>query len=87
MGIKSVPKQVVAEGKRRKLKVLVLLENEIEGVRQQSKRKSVQLMRFTIAPGYDPIMHTINKHIYNDYGLEWDNSGRNGFYSRLKYKP
>jgi hypothetical protein len=41
---------------------------------------------FTIASGYDPIIARSTKHTYNDHGFEWDNSGRNGFYSRFRYE-
>ena len=89
MGIKSVPIEFAAEGKRRRLRIPALLEIEIEGVSGSNAQKESVLINpgFTIAPGYDPIIARSTKHTYNDHGLEWDNSGRNGFYSRFKYEP
>jgi hypothetical protein len=26
-----------------------------------------------------------NKYAYNDHGMQWDNSGKNGFYCRFSY--
>ena len=40
---------------------------------------------FTVAPGYDRVIARSTKYTYNDHGLEWDNTGRNAFYSRLTY--
>jgi hypothetical protein len=91
MGIKSVLIEFAAEGKRRKLKVPALLELEIEGMNGSNAQRESVLVNpgFTVAPGYDPIIarSTKHKHTYNDHGLEWDNSGRNGFYSRFRYEP
>ncbi|MGB7707465.1 MAG: hypothetical protein WBL64_09205 [Nitrososphaeraceae archaeon] len=42
---------------------------------------------FTVAPGYDPIIARSSKNTYRDLGFEWDSSGKNGFYSKLKYGP
>ena len=42
-------------------------------------------LAFTLAPGYDPVIAHSTKYAYNDHGLEWDNTGRNAFYSRLTY--
>jgi hypothetical protein len=88
LGIKSVPIEFTAEGKRRKLKVPALLELETEGVSGSNTQQESVIINpgFTIAPGYDPIIARSTKHTFNDHGLEWDNSGRNGFYSRFKYE-
>ena len=42
---------------------------------------------FSGTPGDDPIIARSTRHIYRDHGLEWDNSGRNAFYSRFTYVP
>jgi hypothetical protein len=88
MRIKSVPIEFTADGKRRKLKIPALLELETEGVSGSNTQQESVLINpgFTIAPGYDPIIARSTKHTYNDHGLQWDNSGRNGFYSRFRYE-
>ena len=42
---------------------------------------------FSNTPGDDPIIARSARHVYKDHGLEWDNSGRNAFYSRFTYGP
>ncbi len=42
---------------------------------------------FSNTPGIDPIIARSTRHTYNDHGLEWDNSGKNAFYSRFAYGP
>ena len=88
MGIKSVPIDFAVEGKRRRLKIPTLLEIEIEGLNGSNTTVESLVVNpgFTIAPGYDPIIARSTKHTYNDHGFEWDNSGRNGFYSRFRYE-
>ena len=88
MGIKSVPIDFAVEGKRRRLKIPALLEIEIEGLNGSNTTVDHVVVNpgFTIAPGYDSIIARSTKHTYNDHGLEWDNSGRNGFYSRFRYE-
>ena len=51
-----------------------------------ANKESVLVNRaFTVAPGYDRVIAHSTKYTYNDHGLEWDNTGRNAFYSRLTY--
>jgi hypothetical protein len=42
---------------------------------------------FTVAPGFDPVIARSSKYTFNDYGMTWDNSSKNGFYSRFTYAP
>jgi hypothetical protein len=65
-----------------------LLEIEIEGLSGSNATEESVVVNpgFTIAPGYDPNIARSTKHTYNDYGFEWNNSGRNGFYSRFRYE-
>jgi hypothetical protein len=88
MGIKSVPIEFTTEGKKRKVEIPASLEMEIEGMSGSDAKEESVLVNpgFTIAPGYDPIIARSTKHTYNDHGLEWDNTGRNGFYSRFRYE-
>lgn len=87
MGIKSISIDFAVEGKRRKLKIPALLEIEIEGLSGSNATEESVVINpgFTIAPGCDPNIARSTKYTYNDHGLEWDNSGRNGFYSGFRY--
>jgi len=42
---------------------------------------------FAPVPGSDLALARSTKHNYNDYGIEWNNSGKNGFYCKFKYTP
>ncbi|HZA64978.1 MAG TPA: DUF1326 domain-containing protein [Nitrososphaeraceae archaeon] len=90
MGIRSVPIEFIVEGKkRRKIKIPSALELEIEGMTGSDTNKESKVVNpaFAVAPDYDPIIARSTKHTYRDHGLEWDNTGRNSFYSRFTYTP
>lgn len=87
LGIKSVPIEFNINGKRRSLRVKDSLELEIEGVNGADPNKDVCLVNpvFSVVPGSDLIVARSNKFHYKDYGLEWNNSGKNGFYCKFSY--
>ena len=88
LGIRSVPIEFSIEGKkRRKMKIPSITEMEIEGLAgsDQDIESKVVNPSFSNTPGNDPVIARSTKHTYKDHGLEWDNSGRNAFYSRFAY--
>jgi hypothetical protein len=87
LGIKSVPIEFNINGKRRSLRVKDSLELEIEGVNGADPNKDVCLVNpvFSAVPGSDLIVARSNKYHYKDYGFEWNNSGKNGFYCKFSY--
>ena len=89
LGIKSAPITFGVEGKRRWLQIPDYLNLEIEAIKggDQNKDSVVTNPAFTVAPGYDPVISRSTKHTYKDLGLEWDSSGKNGFYSKFNYGP
>ena len=90
LGIKSVPIEFNIEGKkRRKIKIPYIVEMEIEGLTGSDPNVESKVINpaFSNTPGYDPIIARSVRHTYKDHGLEWDNSGRNAFYSRFTYYP
>jgi hypothetical protein len=90
LGIKSVPIEFNIEGKkRRKIKIPYIVEMEIEGLTGSDPNVESKVINpaFSNTPGYDPIIARSVRHTYKDHGLEWDNSGRNAFYSRFTYFP
>jgi hypothetical protein len=42
---------------------------------------------FSVVPGADLTIARSNKYNYSDHGMEWNNSGKNGFYCKFKYSP
>src|SRR5829696_6680695 len=91
LGVKFVPIEFSIEAKRRRIKIptTTTLELEVEGMTGSNANKELVLVNlaFTVAPGYDPVIAHSTKYTYNDHGLEWDNTGRNAFYSRFTYTP
>ncbi len=89
MGVRTVPIQFGIEGKRRWLRIPKVLDLEVEGVTggDPNKEATVTNPALLVAFGFDPIISRSTKYTYNDHGLEWDNTGKNGFYSRFAYAP
>jgi hypothetical protein len=90
LGTRSVPIEFNIEGKkRRKIKIPSIAEMEIEGLAGSNPDIEPKVVNpaFSNTPGIDPIIARSTRHVYNDHGLEWDNSGKNAFYSRFAYGP
>jgi hypothetical protein len=88
LGTRSVPIEFNIEGKkRRKIKIPSIAEMEIEGLAGSNPDIEPKVVNpaFSNTPGIDPIIARSTRHTYNDHGLEWDNSGKNAFYSRFAY--
>jgi hypothetical protein len=87
---RSVPIEFNIEGKkRRKINIPSIAEMEIEGLAGSNPDIEPKVVNpaFSNTPGIDPIIARSTRHTYNDHGLEWDNSGKNAFYSRFAYGP
>ena len=90
LGIRSVPIEFNIEGKkRRKIRIPSIAEMEIEGLTGSDPNVESKVVNpaFSNTPGDDPIIARSARHVYKDHRLEWDNSGRNAFYSRFTYGP
>jgi hypothetical protein len=90
LGTRSVPIEFNIEGKkRRKIRIPSIAEMEIEGLAGSNPDIEPKVVNpaFSNTPGIDPIIARSTRHTYNDHGLEWDNSGKNAFYSRFAYGP
>lgn len=88
LGIRSVPIEFNIEGKkRRKIKIPAIAEMDIEGLTGSDPNVESKVVNpaFSNTPGIDPIIARATRHTFKDHGLEWDNSGRNAFYSRFTY--
>jgi hypothetical protein len=62
---------------------------EIEGLTGKDPNIEPKVVNpaFSNTPGIDPIIARSTRNTYRDYGLEWDNSGKNAFYCRFAYVP
>jgi hypothetical protein len=87
LGIKSVPIEFGIDGKRRWLHIKDSLQLEIEGVAGTDPNKEALVVNpaFYLVPGSDLVVARSSRYSYNDHGMQWDNSGKNGFYCRFNY--
>jgi hypothetical protein len=87
LGIKSVPIEFGIDGKRRWLRIKDSLQLEIEGLAGTDPNKEALVVNpaFYVVPGSDLVVARSSRYSYNDHGMQWDNSGKNGFYCRFSY--
>jgi hypothetical protein len=88
-GIRAVPIKFEVDGKRRTLHVPSAIDITIEGIEgaDKSKEATISNAPMLVAPGFAAVVAKSTKNSYSDYGMKWDNSGKNGFYSRFAYAP
>ena len=89
LGVKSVPIEFGIDGKRRWLHIKDLLQLQIEGIAGADPNQESLVVNpaFSAVPGSNLVVALSNKYSYNDHGMQWDNSGKNGFYCRFSYSP
>ena len=88
LGIKSAPIEFGIEGKRRWLRIKDLLQLQIEATEGEDPNQESLIVNpaFGLVPG-PLVVASSSKYVYNDHGMEWNNSGKNGFYCKFKYSP
>jgi hypothetical protein len=87
LGVKCVPIDYRADGKRRSLKIEGVAEAEIEALSgANGAAVTINDHPLAIAPGYAATVATSKKLDYHDYGLHWEVSERNGLFSPFAYQ-
>ncbi len=88
-GVRSVPIQFEAKGRLRRVRVPNVLDMEIEAVQGMNPNQETRIANPSLAvvPGFDLVVSKSTKLTYHDHGYNWDNTGKNGFYSRFAYTP
>ncbi len=88
-GVRSVPIKFLVDGKRRSLQVPSTIDLSIEGIdgADKTKESTISNAPMLAALGFAAVVAKSTKNSYRDHGMEWDNSGKNGFYSRFAYAP
>ena len=87
LGVRNVPIDYQAEGKRRRLRINGVAESAIEDIEGQGGAEvTVKNHNLCIAPGYPLVNAKTEKLSYQDHGLNWDLSGTNGWYSPFSYQ-
>lgn len=87
LGVKAVPIDYRAEGKRRSISIKGLADLEIEAVPGQNGAEvTIADAPFCIVPGIPSVVAKSKRLSYRDYGYQWELSDRNGFYSAFAYQ-
>jgi hypothetical protein len=87
LGVKSVPIEYQAEGKRRSLKIQDVAAAEIEALPGQGGADiNLSNHPLCIAPGNTVVVSKSKRAIFSDYGLQLEVSDKNGFYSPFTYQ-
>ena len=86
-GVRPVPIKFEADGKRRTLQIPSTIDLTIEGLEGADKSKEVTVSNapMLVAPGFAAVVAKSTKNSYSDHGMKWDNSGKNGLYSRFAF--
>lgn len=89
LGVRSVPIHFEADGRKRRLRIPAALELEVEGLKGGDLDREPKVTNPALygAAGFDPVIARSSKYTFRDHGFEWDNSGKNAFYSRFAYSP
>jgi hypothetical protein len=82
-----MPIKFEVDGKRRTLQIPSAIDLTIEGMEGADKSKEVTISNapMLVAPGFAAVVAKSTKNSYSDHGMKWDNSGKNGLYSRFAY--
>lgn len=88
-GVRSVPITFEAQRKRRSVRIPEIIDLEIDALEGGDPKQDVLLSNppLSVAPGFDTVVSRSRKNTYRDHGFDLNNSGKNGFYSRFRYKP
>ena len=87
LGVRQVPIQFEAHGRQRRLEIPGALELRVEATPGADPDREAQVTNPALyaAPGFDPVISRSTRYTYRDHGIEWDNTGRNAFYSAFAY--
>lgn len=87
LGVKSVAIDYQANGKQRSINIAGIAEAEIEAMEGQGGAEiTVENHPLCIAPGYPAVTAKSKKLSYQDHGLQWDITEKNGFFSHFTYQ-
>jgi len=87
LGIKSTEIEYKVDGKRRSLSIPNIAEAEIEALEGQGGSEvKVSNPPLYAVPGIPLVVAKSKRLSYHDYGLSWEISEKNGFYSPFTYK-
>jgi hypothetical protein len=87
LGVKAVPIDYHAEGKRRSIAIRSVADMEIEAVPGQGGADvTLANMPFCVVPGIPAVVAKSKRLSYHDYGYKWEITNKNGFFSAFAYQ-
>ena len=87
LGVKAAPIEYRSEGKRRSLRLGDVADAEIEGLPgQDGGDATIAGPPFTLVPGFPTVVAKSKQMRFSDYGLKWEVSKKNGFFSPFAYQ-
>src|SRR5207244_6552561 len=87
LGVKAAPIEYRSEGKRRSLRLSEVAEAEIEGLSgQNGSDVTIANHPFAAVPDFPAVVAKSKQMSFGDYGLKWEVSNKNGFYSPFAYQ-
>ena len=87
LGVKAAPIEYRSEGKRRSLRLGKVADSEIEGLPGQGDGEvTIAGHPFTAVPGFPAVVAKSKQMRFDDYGLKWEVSNKNGFFSPFAYR-
>ncbi len=87
LGVKSVPIEYQAEGKRRSLRIPNVVEAELEALAGQGDAEvTLSNHPLCVAPGQTAVVGKSKQVSYRDHGLQLEVSDKAGFYSPFTYQ-
>ena len=87
MGVKTAAIEYRAEGKRRSMRLGDFADAEIEGLPgQDGGDVTIAGHPFAAVPGFPAVVAKSKQMRLSDYGLKWEVSNKNGFFSPFAYQ-
>jgi len=87
MGVKTAAIEYRAEGKRRSMRLGDFAGTEIEGLPgQDGADVTIAGHPFAAVPGFPAVVAKSKQMRLSDYGLKWEVSNKNGFFSPFAYR-
>ncbi|MBV9275290.1 MAG: DUF1326 domain-containing protein [Verrucomicrobia bacterium] len=87
MGVKAAAIEYHTDGKRRSMRLGDFADAEIEGLPgQDGGDVTIASHPFAAVPGFPAVVAKSKQMTFSDYGLKWEVSNKNGFFSPFAYQ-
>jgi hypothetical protein len=87
LGVKAVPIEYRSEGRQRSLRLGDIGDAEIEGLPgQDGSEVTIDNHPVTVVPAFPAVVAKSKQMRFNDHGLKWEVSNKNGFLSPFVYQ-